>query len=95
MTARFEAYGSTDGSVTVVDTKAATTVAHLLDLQQLNAGNQYPFTFAYVTGVHFSNDGERWLAAAAWSGAARAHGTPGPGVGRPFSSPPSPMSTDP
>ena len=41
---RLEAYGSLDGSVTVVDTQAASTVAHLLDLQELNAGNEFPAT---------------------------------------------------
>ncbi|HEY1280071.1 MAG TPA: BTAD domain-containing putative transcriptional regulator [Acidimicrobiales bacterium] len=70
---RLEAYGGLDGAVTVVDTSAATVVAHLSDLQDLNAGNDYPFA-SFVAGAYFSTD-DRWLVAAAWSGAAVAWDT--------------------
>jgi WD40 repeat protein len=43
-------------------------VARLTDLQELNAGNEFPAA-QWVLGSHFSPDGH-WLTAASWSGAA-------------------------
>jgi WD40 repeat protein len=69
---RYETYGSFDGRVTVVDTSTG-DVTHLDDLRQLNAGNEFPAS-SIVLGARFSND-DRWLVAAAWSGAAVAWDT--------------------
>ena len=69
---RYETYGSFDGIVTVVDTRTG-DVTRLDDLRQLNAGNEFPAS-SIVLGARFSND-DRWLVAAAWSGAAVAWDT--------------------
>jgi DNA-binding SARP family transcriptional activator/WD40 repeat protein len=69
---RYETYGSFDGIVTLVDTRTG-DVTRLDDLRQLNAGNEFPGS-SIVLGAHFSND-DRWLVAAAWSGAAVAWDT--------------------
>ncbi len=70
---RYETYGGFDGVVTVVDTRTGAQVAELDDLQRLNAGNQFPSS-SIVLGATFSPD-DRWLVAAAWSGAAVAWDT--------------------
>jgi DNA-binding SARP family transcriptional activator/WD40 repeat protein len=70
---RFLATGSFEGLVTVTDTRTGAEVARLTDLQDANAGNQFPFA-SLVPAPQFSKDG-RHLVGAAWSGAAVAWDT--------------------